>query len=134
MSGSSYALDTNIVIALINGDADIARRLIATSTFVLPSIVVGELYFGARNSARVAENIARLERFLASDAAVGAVREVDLGTARHYGEIRNDLRALGRPIPENDIWIAAIARQHALTLVTRDGHFAHVVGLALAAW
>lgn len=134
MSGSSYALDTNIVIALMNNDTDVARHLTSASTFVIPSVVIGELYFGAHKSTRVAQNSTRLERFLVGDGARDAIRDIDIDTARLYGQIRDDLRAIGRPIPENDIWIAAIARQHGPTLVTRDQHFAHVAGLALAAW
>jgi len=50
----------------------------------------------------------------------------DQGTARAYGEIKHALRCKGRPIPENDLWIAAIAAQHDLTLVSRDDHFNHI--------
>lgn len=55
-------------------------------------------------------------------------------TARHYGEIKNQLKENGRPIPENDIWIAAIAQQYDLTLVTRDKHFNAVANLSIEAW
>jgi tRNA(fMet)-specific endonuclease VapC len=58
----------------------------------------------------------------------------DVETARHYGRVRNELRRKGRPIPENDIWIAATARQHDLILVTRDPHFDEVEGLPIEAW
>jgi tRNA(fMet)-specific endonuclease VapC len=54
--------------------------------------------------------------------------------ARQYGVIKNALRAKGRPIPENDIWIAAIAMQYHLTLVARDGHFQEVDGLVVGQW
>jgi tRNA(fMet)-specific endonuclease VapC len=75
-----------------------------------------------------------LEGYLAGDVVSKALRSVDAITAQHYGRIRNDLRAIGRPVPENDLWIAAIARQHGLTLVTRDQHFQHIVGLSLEMW
>ena len=58
----------------------------------------------------------------------------DPGTAWEYARIKIDLRSKGRPIPENDIWIAATARQHGLTLVTRDQHFSAVDGLKCDAW
>ena len=58
----------------------------------------------------------------------------DASTARFYGEIKNRLRAQARPIPENDVWIAAIALQHGLVLATRDEHFAAVDGLACERW
>ena len=133
MNGS-YALDTTIVIALINGDARIAQLLTATTVFVIPSIVIGELYFGAYKSARVAANVARLEHYLAEDLSSDAIRDVDVTTAQHYGQIKIALRLIGRPIPENDIWIAAIALQHNLTLATRDQHFQHVAGLSIEMW
>ena len=55
-------------------------------------------------------------------------------TAKHYGVIKNELKQQGRLIPENDIWIAAIAQEYDLTLVTRDKHFSHVQGLKVEAW
>jgi len=63
-----------------------------------------------------------------------AVRCCQATTAQQYGDIKNQLRAKGRPIPENDIWIAAIAMQYQLTLVARDGHFHEVDGLQVEAW
>jgi tRNA(fMet)-specific endonuclease VapC len=101
----------------------------AESVF-LSSIVLGELFFGAQRSARSTENAARISEF----AARGSVLACDSGTARHYGRIKSRLREVGRPIPENDIWIAATARQHGLTLVSRDAHFDEVGGLELVAW
>ena len=86
--------------------------------------------FCARKSTRVQDNLARIDDF----ASTNVVLACDTETARRYGEIKERLRARGRPIPENDIWIAAIALQHALTLATRDAHFETVEGLRLAAW
>ena len=59
---------------------------------------------------------------------------LDISTARIYGRVKNALRQSGKPIPENDIWIAAVALQHDLTLITQDAHFEHVLGLATKAW
>lgn len=58
----------------------------------------------------------------------------DEGTAYQYGVIRNALRTQGRPIPENDLWIAALAGQHDLVLATRDAHFEFIEGLAVERW
>lgn len=55
-------------------------------------------------------------------------------TGNHYGQVKQRLRAKGRPIPENDIWIAATALQYGLTVVTRDGHFNEVEDLLTEAW
>ncbi len=129
MSGE-FLLDTNIVIALTLGDGAVLERLEDDVTVFLSSIVIGELYFGAYRSARVEENLTRVTELAAHNTALVC----DTFTARHYGRIKNRLRGAGRPIPENDIWIAALARQHDLTLVSRDAHFDEIEGLKVQAW
>lgn len=76
------------------------------------------------------ENLAKLETLATTANIVSCV----LATARVYGEIKTALRLLGRPLPENDVWIAAVAIQHRLTLVTRDAHFEQVAGLDRDPW
>ena len=125
-----FLLDTNIVIALFAEEAAIQQRLAEANEVFVPSIVLGELYYGAHKPARITENLARLDAFVASSTVLAC----DTGTAQQYGDIKNTLRAKGRPIPENDIWIAAIAMQYHLTLVARDGHFHEVDGLRVEAW
>ena len=71
-----------------------------------------------------------IERLAASAALLPCGPE----TARRYGEVKAELRAAGTPIPENDIWIAALALEHSLTLVTRDAHFAVVAGITAVPW
>jgi len=118
MSGR-FLLDTNIVIALFAGEVDIQEHLKQAEEVFVPSIVLGELYFGARKSGRIKENLARIDEFAFSSSVLGC----DTDTAREYGAIKDMLRMKGRPIPENDVWIAAIARQYGLVLVSRDTHF-----------
>ena len=129
MSGN-YLLDTNIVSAMLDADPAVTSRNVAGTVFYLPSRVVGELYFGAENSGRPAENVRRLESFLASSTVV----PTDADTGRWYGRLKADLRRNGTPIPENDVWITAAALQHQMSLVTRDAHFAVVIGLQTIAW
>lgn len=129
MSGR-YLLDTNIIIALFASDAAVKTHLAETDEVLISSIAIGELYFGARKSTRVQDNLARIDDFASNNVVLAC----DTETARRYDEMKERLRARGRPIPENDIWIAAIALQHALTLATRDAHFETVEGLRLAAW
>ena len=62
------------------------------------------------------------------------VVEINLAIAQHYGQIKNSLRASGKPIPDNDLWIASTAIANNLALVTRDTHFASVPGLAVESW
>jgi tRNA(fMet)-specific endonuclease VapC len=125
-----FLLDTNIIIALFNGDPDVEARLQGSAEVFLSSVVLGELYFGAARSGRPEANKARVQDFAASCPLVGT----DEGTALEYGRVKTGLKRKGKPIPENDVWIAASAFQHDLVLVTRDGHFASVEGLRFESW
>ncbi len=129
MSGR-YLLDTNIIIALFADEAAVKENLAEAGEVFVPSIVVGELYFGALKSERANANLLRIDEFAASS----VVFACDTETARRYGEIKNALRSKGQPLPENDIWIAAIALQHDLILVTRDLHFDEIDNLKVARW
>ena len=126
MSGK-FLLDTNVVIALFGGDSVVVDFLNDAAEVFVPSIVIGELCYGARKSSRVEDNLARIDDFAASN----VILSCDTETAYRYGEVKDRLRQKGRPIPENDIWIAAIAFQHELTLLTSDMHFAEVENLGL---
>lgn len=129
MSGR-FLLDANAVIARSKGDAALIELLKDADEVFIPSVVLGELYFGAHKSARVEANLRDVEIIAGS----GAIIAVGVGIARVYGRIRQQLRAKGRPIPENDYWIAATAIHNDLTLLTRDAHFNEVDGLAVAGW
>ena len=129
MSGK-FLLDTNIVIALFEGDRAAMRRLKRAEIVYLPAVAVGELFFGAHKSTRVRDNVARLEEFLAAN----TVLPCDTVTARAYGQLKNRLRRKGKPLPDNDIWIAALAQQYELTVVSRDHHFQEVDNLPIEVW
>ena len=124
-----FLLDTNIVIAIFASEAKVLRKL-RRATIFIPTIVVGELVFGALKSVRVEKNLARIDEFVSAN----SVLLCDLDTARQYGKIKEQLRSKGRPLPENDIWIAAIALQYDLTLVSRDQHFEEIDDLKLTKW
>ena len=102
MSGR-YLLDTNIIIALFADQVIVKSNLLQAKEVFIPSVVIGELFYGARKSARVGDNLARVDELVANSAILGC----DAETARQYGEVKNKLRLKGRPLPENDIWIAA---------------------------
>ena len=125
-----FLLDTNIVIALFAQDAGVLERLAEAEEVFLPSVVLGELYYGARKSAKTEANVSRVDEL----AGRSSVLVCDGETARHDGEVKNFLRAKGRPLPENDVWVAAIALQHGLILVTPDAHFDEIADLAVVAW
>ena len=129
MSTNGKVLDTNAVVALFNEDR-LLKTLLAGSTLYLPIIVVGELYYGAYKSGKFEINVQRLKQFLSQNVLLND----DEVTGDIYGQIKNALKTKGRPLPENDIWIAAIARQHNLPVVTRDAHFSHIDHLQIEGW
>jgi tRNA(fMet)-specific endonuclease VapC len=125
-----YLLETDIVIALFANDVITQDNLVQAEEVFIPSIVIGELCYGARISERATENLMRVDEFAARSVVLGC----DTETARHYGEIKYALHIQGRTLPENDIWIAAIAMQHELILVTRNPNFDEIDGLNIARW
>lgn len=122
-------LDTTAAITLFAAEKTVRDRIAEADVFV-SSTVLGELYYGALKSGRARDHIVRVEEFAAS---VG-VLPCDAVTARHYGQIKDRLRAKDRPIPENDIGIAAVAMQHSLPVATRDERFKEVGGLLVEYW
>jgi tRNA(fMet)-specific endonuclease VapC len=120
-------VDTNVVIALFAGEPGVVENVQRHAAVFLCAPVLGELRYGAQASARVQSNLERLDKF----AKALIVLPCDTQTATLYGEVKFDLRRKGRPIPENDVWIAAIARQHGLILLTRDEHFREVERLGV---
>src|SRR5262245_47407207 len=124
MSGR-YLLDTSIVIALFANDNAVVEQIEDAEEVFIPTIVIGELYYGARKSGRVRENIVRVDLF----AEANVILTCDTETCRWYGVVKDLLHQKGSTIPENDVWIAALALRHGLILVTRDSNFAEVTNL-----
>jgi tRNA(fMet)-specific endonuclease VapC len=87
----------------LNGDITITKRVLALPEIVLPTIVVGELLFGAENSTRPLKNLPRYLEFISTCEVVPLEKE----TATIYARTRLALKRKGRPIPMNDVWIAA---------------------------
>jgi tRNA(fMet)-specific endonuclease VapC len=129
MSGK-YLLDTGIVIALFANEQTVVEQIEDAEEIFIPSIVIGELYYGARKSGRVRENVARIELF----AEANVVLLCDNETSRWYGVVKDLLRQKGSLIPENDVWIAALALRQGLVLVTRDSNFEAVTNLKTVSW
>lgn len=125
-----YLLDTNAVVALLNNEPAIETALTPPNTGLIPIIAVGELLFGAEKSARVEANVKRTMSYIDQRTVLGC----DIETATWYGKVAQRLRAKGRPIPQNDMWIAAITLRYDLTLMTKDEHFSEVEGLKVQGW
>jgi tRNA(fMet)-specific endonuclease VapC len=128
-----YLLDTNILIAAIKGQPDVAEKLagIAASDILLSSIVLGELEFGVEKSAYPERNRARIFEIASKIELVG----INANTSSHYGKVRAALEKAGTPIGANDTWIAAQAMAESLTLVTDNlREFSRVNGLKIENW
>ena len=123
-------LDTNGLSAAADGHEATRQILSAASQLALPAIVLGEYRFGIRQS----RHRARYNEWLRQLIPACRVLLVDEETAGRYAEIRSELKKKGRPIPANDLWIAALTRQHALPLLSRDQHFDAVRGLKRISW
>jgi tRNA(fMet)-specific endonuclease VapC len=129
MDGSRL-LDANLVIAYLENERAVVERALAADEVFVSVIVLGELHFGARKSTRPDENLDRIASFL----EWAKVVDCDEETAELYGVIKQQLRAKGKMIPDNDIWIAATSRQIDVTLASRDQHFEHVDYLSWEVW
>jgi tRNA(fMet)-specific endonuclease VapC len=123
-------LDTNGLSAIADGDPGVAPILQQAGEIAIPVIALGEYRYGIRQS----RHRARYERWLKEVLATCRVLPVDESTPAVYADIRGELKRAGRPIPSNDLWIAALARQHSLPLLSRDQHFDLVKGLTRIRW
>lgn len=120
-------IDTNAYAAMMSGDDRIADVLATSEAILLSPVVMGELYDGFLNGSRYQENHRILERFRGRPRTIMA--PITDTTAEWFGRIKQGLRRVGRPIPINDVWIAASCMEHSAALLTLDTHFDEIVGL-----
>jgi predicted nucleic acid-binding protein len=123
-------LDTNALSAVADDEPAAVRLFSQAASIELPAIVLGEYRFGIAQSRRRKE----YEKWLEELIAAIRVLSVDQETAGHYAQIRSELKKAGNPIPSNDLWIAALVRQHRLPLMSQDTHFDAVQGLKRIRW
>lgn len=121
------ALDTNAYSALQGGDAELADATRQADRIGLPVIVLGELRYGFLHGELRRKNEVVLERFLATPRVT--ILHIDEDTTRQFAEVATLLRRQGTPIQQDDMWIAALCKQHRYVLATRDRGFGHVLGL-----
>lgn len=122
-------LDTNAYAGLLAGDTSILDEVAEAEQIHLSVFVLGELLAGFRGGARLAQNRQWLKTFLAKPTV--SFLSASTETAEIFGQIKNDLRKAGTPIPINDVWIAAHAMETGSVLVTYDRHFQGIPGLRL---
>jgi tRNA(fMet)-specific endonuclease VapC len=125
----TLCIDTNIYSALRRGDKSVVKKISQYERVVIPVVVLGELRAGFLGGTKIAENQQNLTEFLASEFVY--VAKVSEATTSIYAELVAELKRKGKPIPTNDIWIAAISLEQRARLLTLDVHFSNIEGLTL---
>ena len=123
-------LDTNAFSAIADGDPAIKPIVQRAPVLALPVVVIGAYRFGIAQSARRSAN----QRWLTESLPKYLILDVTEETSAHYAGLRLELKSIGKPIPANDLWIAALCRQHSMPLLSRDRHFDVVPGLRRVGW
>ena len=122
-------IDTNFYTAFKKNDAEAVHLLQSVEYICVSTIILGELFAGFRCGNKEKQNRRELDQFLNSTRI--DIIALDDETAEFYAQVFSELRQKGRPIPTNDLWLAASALQHGLALATYDDHFSAVSGLLL---
>jgi tRNA(fMet)-specific endonuclease VapC len=123
-------LDTNALFAVADGEASVLELVGGADRVAVPVIVLGEYRFGiAQSRHRVS-----YEGWLRQWTAAVEILDIDDRSTHSYSTIALELKRKGAPMPTNDLWIAALCRQHSLPLVSRDKHFDSVPGLQRLDW
>ena len=123
-------LDTNTLSAFLDSTPEAVTMIAEARQLAIPVIVAGEFSFGIAQSRHREVYERSLQRMLSRC----IVLDIGIETARHYAAIRLELKAACKPIPANDLWIAALCRQHSLPIMSRDTHFDFVGGLRRRTW
>lgn len=123
-------LDTNALSAVADGEPSAMELVAGAERVAVPVIVLGEYRLGIAQS----RHRTTYESWLREWIAAVTVLDIDDGTTHSYSAIGLELKKKGKPIPANDLWIAALCRQHSLPLVSRDRHFDFVHGLRRLNW
>lgn len=120
-------LDTNVVVRILNGDKSLVQQLIDYNNICTCSVVLGELLYGAEKSSRVQENKNKAQSFCSNF----EILSVDEKVSESYGVLKNKLLSQGKVLPENDMWIAAIAIANNVSVITQDKHFEEIENISV---
>ena len=123
-------VDTNSLFAAADDDPSVIAILARADQMEIPVIVLGGYRYGIAQS----RHRTTYENWLAGLLRDCTVLDINEPTTKHYAEITLELRRKGKPIPTNDLWIAALCRRHSLPLLSRDRHFDLMTGLKRLAW
>jgi tRNA(fMet)-specific endonuclease VapC len=123
-------LDTNALSAIVDGRPEIKPVINGAQVMAVPVVALGEYRFGVALSSRNALYRQWLLDHLHEYRMLAITEETTL----YYADLRVELKRDGKPIPSNDVWIAALSRQHGFPVLSRDKHFDLVRGLRRVAW
>jgi tRNA(fMet)-specific endonuclease VapC len=123
-------IDTNALSAMADDHPDVVAILARSDQIAIPAIVLGEYKYGIAQS----RHRSAYENWLTKLLRDCVVFDVNQSTANRYAEIAVELKCAGKPVPANDLWIAALCRQHSLPLLSRDRHFDFVAGMKRIGW
>lgn len=123
-------VDTNALSAIVDGEPAIASVIEDAELLAITVVTLGEYRFGISQSVRKTQHEAWIRENLSRYRIFNITGE----TSGHYAQLRLALKRAGTPIPSNDLWIAALCREHNLPLLSRDGHFDRVKGLKRLTW
>jgi tRNA(fMet)-specific endonuclease VapC len=118
-------LDTNALSAWAEGNPQCRTAFVEATRLVVPTIVLGEYLYGIRQS----RHRARYERWLEDNLPFTEIQQITEATSDSYADLRINLRSAGTPIPANDLWIAAVAIELRLPILSNDSHFDEVPGV-----
>jgi tRNA(fMet)-specific endonuclease VapC len=130
LSDAALILDTNALSAAADHEPSALKIVARAEHLAVPVIVLGEYRLGIAQSRHRASYESWLREWISSVTLL----DVDDETARSYAILGLELKKKGKPIPTNDLWIAALCRQHSLPLLSRDRHFDLVPGLRRIDW
>jgi predicted nucleic acid-binding protein len=123
-------LDTNALSAYADEQMSVFQALSTANILALPVVVIGEYRYGIKLSRQRAGYQQWLNEFIGTC----RILDIDESTTKYYADIRVELKESGTPIPVNDVWIAALSRQHGLPVLSRDRHFDAVSGVQRVTW
>lgn len=127
MVAKKITLDTNAYSRLLAGDKRVISLIEYAEEIIIPVIVIGELLYGFKNGNQYIKNIEFLSELLKKTEVF--IHHTTMSTAELFSDIKMNLKQKGKPIPTNDIWIAAIAMENGSVLLSYDQHFEHISGL-----
>lgn len=122
-------IDTNVYTAILKGTINHHSIFEKFEQIIIPTIVIGELRAGFRLGNKAKQNEKDLQNIIDNNNV--HVLSIALSTTNFYATIFKELRKKGKPIPTNDLWIAAISLEQSATIASLDKHFTYVSGLRI---